>query len=136
MKKHHGGKNIKTEPSDQASPLSPQNIQNPSSVSSNIRTSPFPLNEDGTNQTTPGLALPATDPTTQDQIDVSHDVMEISDESENDNGPASQARPPVNPTRARGPRPRVSASGARTRAPAVPSTLLLLQPALLSQLGS
>ncbi|KAF4763470.1 hypothetical protein HAV15_000339 [Penicillium sp. str.  len=49
--------------------------------------------------------------------------MEISDESENDeNGPASQARPPVNPTRARGPRPRVPGSGARTRAPAVPSS--------------
>lgn len=80
------------------------------------------MNEDGTNQTTPGLALPATDPTTQDQVDVSHDVMEISDESENDeNGPASQARPPANPTRARAPRTRVPASGARARAPAVPS---------------
>ncbi|OQD65728.1 hypothetical protein PENPOL_c005G03587 [Penicillium polonicum] len=48
--------------------------------------------------------------------------MEISDESENDeNGPASQARPPANPTRARAPRTRVPASGARARAPAVPS---------------
>ncbi|CAI7582086.1 unnamed protein product [Penicillium viridicatum] len=69
-----------------------------------------------------GLALPATDPTTQDQVDVSHDVMEISDDSENDeNGPASQARPPANPTRARAPRTRVPASGARVHAPAVPS---------------
>ncbi|KAJ5196935.1 transcriptional regulator family: C2H2 zinc finger and Fungal Specific TF [Penicillium cf. viridicatum] len=113
---------ILEEPSDQTSPLSPHNIQDPSSVSTNIRTSPPPLNEDGTNQTTPGLALPATDPTTQDQIDVSHDVMEISDESENDeSGLASQARPPANPTRARAPCPRVIDSGARTRAPAAPS---------------
>lgn len=65
--------------------------------------------------------MPATDPTTQDQIDVSHDVMEISDESQNDeSGLASQARPPVNATRARAPRPRVIDSGARIRAPAVP----------------
>lgn len=122
LKKHHEGENIKTEPSDQTSPSSPRNTQDPSSVSSNIRTSPFPLNEDGTNQTTPGLALSATDPISQDQVDVSHDVMEISDESDNDeNGPASQARPPANPTRARAPGPRVPSSGARTRATAVPS---------------
>lgn len=124
LRKHHEGKNIKTEPSDQTSPLSPQNIQDPSSVS-DIRTSPFLLNENGTNQTTQGLALPATDTTTQDQVDVSHDVMEISDDSENDeNGPASQARPSANTIRARAPRPRVPASGARTRAPAVPSAPL------------
>ncbi|KAJ5603051.1 transcriptional regulator family: C2H2 zinc finger and Fungal Specific TF [Penicillium hordei] len=77
-----------------------------------------------------GLASPGTDPTTQDQIDVSHDGMEISDESENDeNGPASQERPPANPTRARAPRLRVQASGARTRAPAVPSTPVAPAPA-------
>ncbi|KAF7527183.1 hypothetical protein PCG10_003010, partial [Penicillium crustosum] len=47
--------------------------------------------------------------------------MEISDESENDeNGPASQATPPANPTHARAPRPRVPASGARTRTPSAP----------------
>ncbi|KAL2696653.1 hypothetical protein AAEP93_003067 [Penicillium crustosum] len=47
--------------------------------------------------------------------------MEISDESENDeNGPASQATPPVNPTHAWAPRPRVPASGARTRTPSAP----------------
>lgn len=118
MRKHHDGKDIKTEPSEQTSLVS-QNIQEPSSISSNIRTSPFPLNEDETNQSTPGLALPASNLTTQHQINVSHDVMEISDGSENDeNDPTSQTRPPANTARARAPRPRVPASGARTRPPA------------------
>ncbi|KAG0156056.1 hypothetical protein PDIDSM_3232 [Penicillium digitatum] len=45
--------------------------------------------------------------------------MEISDGSENDeNDPTSQTRPPANTARARAPRPRVPASGARTRPPA------------------
>ncbi|KGO77993.1 hypothetical protein PITC_025210 [Penicillium italicum] len=64
-----------------------------------------------------GLPLPDTSLTTQGQIDVSHDVMEISDNSEND----EQARPPANTTRVRAPRPRVPSSGARARASAVPS---------------
>jgi hypothetical protein len=52
-------------------------------------------------------------------INASHDVMEISDDSENENGPASQARPAANTTRARAPRLHASASGAR--GPAVPA---------------
>ncbi|KAI2698905.1 transcriptional regulator family: C2H2 zinc finger and Fungal Specific TF [Penicillium roqueforti] len=122
LRKHHEGKDIKQEQSDQTSPLSPQNIQDQGS-SSNIRTSSFSLNEDGTNQTTPGPAVPATDLTTQDPMDASRDVMEISDDSENDqNGPASQATPPPKTPRPRG-RPRVSAPGSRVRAraPAAPA---------------
>lgn len=117
MRKHHEGKNIKIEPSDQTSALSPQNTQDPSSISSNIRTSPSSSNEDGANQTNPSLTLPTTNITTQDQNGVSHDIMEISDNSEND----EQARPPANTTGARAPHPHVPSSSARARAPAVPS---------------
>lgn len=122
LKKHHEGKHIKTEPSDQPSPLSPQNIQAPSSILSNTRTSPSLLNEVGTNQSTLGQASPATHLTAQSQIDVSYDVMEISDDSENDeNDPTLQARPSANSTYARASHPRVSSSGARARPPAAPS---------------
>ncbi|KAJ5360288.1 transcriptional regulator family: C2H2 zinc finger and Fungal Specific TF [Penicillium concentricum] len=49
--------------------------------------------------------------------------MEISEDSENETSPASQARPPANTTRARAPRRHAPASGARARAhsPAVPA---------------
>ncbi|KAJ5470519.1 transcriptional regulator family: C2H2 zinc finger and Fungal Specific TF [Penicillium desertorum] len=83
--------------------------------------SPSLFNKDGTNQSTPGQASPAINPATQSQIDVSHDVMEISDDSENDeNGLTLQARPSANTTSARAPRPRVPSSGTRARAPAAP----------------
>lgn len=123
LRKHHPGREIKREPLDQASPSSPQDIQDlGSSTSPNTRASPFQIDGVSTNQPE-RMVLAAADHNAQDQTDVSHDVMVISDDSENEeNNPPPQVIPPAT-SHTSNLGVAVSASGPRSRAsgPTAPS---------------
>ncbi|KAJ5482568.1 transcriptional regulator family: C2H2 zinc finger and Fungal Specific TF [Penicillium sp. IBT 31633x] len=81
-----------------------------------MHTSAFPLDGNGQNDCTQSPALHTTQHTRQDSAGVQPDIMEISDNSENDeNHLTSQALPP-NTTRAPNPRAPAPASSARARA--------------------